>query len=126
MFKDNLNLGKSGEKLTVRFLKSKGYKLLRQNYKTKLGEIDIVAQDKKALCFIEVKTRSSLFFGHPIEAITPAKQKKISQIALIFLKEHNLIKKKARFDVVGIMHLKDRLDFQLIKDAFPLDESFTY
>jgi putative endonuclease len=125
--KQNLNLGKAGEEEALRFLKSKGYKLLRQNYKTKLGEIDIIAQDRETLCFIEVKTRSSDMFGHPSEALTPAKQKKLSQLALIFLKEHNLIEKKARFDVVTIMHSKDKaIDFKLIKDAFPLAESFTY
>jgi putative endonuclease len=125
--KENLNLGKAGEKEAVRFLKDRGYKLLRQNYKTKLGEIDIVAWDGETLCFIEVKTRSSCLFGHPAEALTQDKQRKLSQLALIFLKEHNLINKKARFDVVTIIHSNDKpLDFKLIKDAFPLDESFTY
>ncbi len=127
MYKENLNLGKAGEQDAVRFLKNKGYKLLRQNYKTKLGEIDIVAQDRETLCFIEVKTRSSFMFGNPAEAITHVKQRKLSQLALLFLKKHNLIGKKARFDVVTVMHSKNKaLDFKLIKDAFPLEESFTY
>lgn len=127
MYKENLNLGKAGEQEAARFLKNKGYKLLRQNYKTKLGEIDIIAWEGETLCFIEVKTRSSCLFGHPTEALTRTKQKKLSQLALIFLKEHNLIEKKARFDVVTIIHSNDKpLDFKLIRDAFPLDESFTY
>jgi putative endonuclease len=124
--KENLNLGKAGEEDAVRFLKNKGYKLLRQNYKTKLGEIDIVAQDKETLCFIEVKTRSSFIFGHPSEALTQAKQRKLSQVALFFLKEHNLIKKKARFDVVTVAYSEDKPQLELIKNAFELDKKFTY
>jgi len=124
--KENLNLGKSGEEDAARFLKNKGYKLLRRNYKTKLGEIDIVAQDKETLCFIEVKTRSSCIFGHPSEALTYAKQRKLSQLALFFLKEHNLIDKKARFDVVTVAYSQDKPRLELIKNAFELDRNFTY
>lgn len=127
MSKENLNLGKAGEEEAVIFLKKQGYKLFKQNYRTNFGEIDIVAWDKETLCFIEVKTRSSVIFGHPAEALTRSKQKKLSELALIFLKKHNLIERPARFDVITLIQREDSaLIFELIKDAFPLDSRFSY
>ncbi len=55
-----MKLGEKGEELAVRFLKKKGYKIIKQNYKTRIGEIDIIARDGNALVFIEVKTRESI------------------------------------------------------------------
>ena len=127
MLKEHIYLGKSGEETAVNLLKENGYKILARNYRTKLGEIDIVALDKDTLCFIEVKTRHSDKFGLPKEAISASKQRQISKTALLFLKENNLLDKKARFDVVSVIYSREqnpRLD--LIKDAFDLDESFSY
>jgi len=119
-------LGKKGEETAVSLLKDNGYKILLKNYKTKLGEIDIIASDKGTICFVEVKTRQSDRFGLPSEAISKLKQRQISKVALTFLKEKNLLNKKARFDVVSIIYSEDKPQFDLIKNAFELDESFTY
>jgi putative endonuclease len=124
--KQHLYLGKSGEENAVSFLKENGYKILARNYKTKLGEIDIIAVDKDTYCFIEVKTRHSDKFGLPSEAISSIKQRQISKAALNFLKENKLLDKKARFDVVSIIYQKDAPRLDLIKNAFELDENFTY
>lgn len=126
MSKQHLYLGKSGEENAVSFLKENGYKILARNYKTKLGEIDIIAVDKDTYCFIEVKTRHSDKFGLPSEAISSIKQRQISKAALNFLKENKLLDKKARFDVVSIIYQKDAPRLDLIKNAFELDENFTY
>ena len=69
MSKQNLYLGKTGEEAAVSFLKDNGYKILARNYKTKIGEIDIVAKDKDTFAFIEVKTRHSDRFGEPFESV---------------------------------------------------------
>jgi putative endonuclease len=122
----NLFFGKSGEKIAVNFLKENGYKILSQNYKTKLGEVDIVAKDKDTFCFVEVKTRRSDKFGMPQEAVNFAKKRQISKAALNFLKTNSLLDKKARFDVVSVIYSEDKPKVDLIKDAFELDERYIY
>jgi putative endonuclease len=124
--KQDLYLGKKGEEIAVGLLKENGYKILIRNYKTKLGEIDIIAFDKDTICFIEVKTRQSDRFGLPSEAISGSKQRQISKVALMFLKEKGLLDKKARFDVVSILYSKDKPQVDLIKNAFELDNDFVY
>lgn len=124
MPRQNLEIGKSGEELAVEFLKKQGYRILTRNYKTKLGEVDIIAKDKDTICFIEVKTRYSDKFGFPQEAVLRNKQRQISKAALVFLKGNNLLNKKARFDVVAIRYLEDEPQLDLIKDAFELDEKY--
>lgn len=126
MSKQHLYLGNLGEEAAVGLLKDNGYKILARNYKDRLGEIDIVARDKDTLCFIEVKTRNSLSFGLPQEAVSRAKQRQISKAALNFLKKNNLLDKKARFDVVSVVYSGGRSQLDLIKDAFDLDSSYTY
>ena len=126
MAKEHIYFGRTGEKTAVDLLKEKGYKILVKNYKTKLGEIDIIARDKDTVCFVEVKTRHSDRFGLPQEAISRFKQRQIAKVALMFLKENNLLDKKARFDVVSIMYSQDTPKLDLIKNAFELDERFTY
>ena len=78
--------GQKSELIAARYLKQKGYKIITQNYRTKLGEIDIIAQEKDTLVFVEVKARRSRRFGNPKGALTPKKQRKISMVALCYLK----------------------------------------
>jgi len=114
-----MKLGVKGEGLAVKFLKKKGYKIIEQNYKTPLGEIDIVAKDGKSLVFIEVKTRESTAYGLPYEAVNTLKKKKIANVALLYLKRFKEIP-PCRFDVVSICYEQDRPKYELIKDAFAL------
>lgn len=126
MSRAHINLGKSGENIAVDLLKDCGYKILLRNYKTKLGEIDIVAKDKDTLCFIEVKTRRSDRFGLAKEAVSVLKQRQMSKAALIFLKENNLLDNKARFDVVSVMYTEDKPKLELIKNAFELEGHYAF
>ena len=119
-------LGKSGEELAADFLKQNGYKIIARNYKTRLGEIDIIASDKDTLCFIEVKTRTSDRFGTGQEAVLGRKQRQISKTSLLYLKDNNLLNKKARFDVVSVTYCSGAPALNLIKNAFELDGAFTY
>jgi len=121
-----LNLGKRGELAAADFLKHNGYKVIFRNYKSRLGEIDIIAKDGDTVCFIEVKARSSEKFGLPQEALSPFKQRQIGKVALWFLKQNNLLDKKARFDVVSLVYLGQSPKIVLFKNAFDLDQSFTY
>ena len=123
---ENLNLGILAEDKAEKFLKASGYKILYRNYRTKLGEVDIIAQDKDTFCFVEVKCRSSDKFGKGFEAVAGKKQSQISKAALSFLKENNLLDKNARFDVVSLDGYGPEEKITLIKNAFELDARFTY
>ncbi len=107
-------LGAEGEEQASRFLERFGYKILERNYRSPLGEIDIVATDGQVICFIEVKTRRALSYGWPQEAVHLRKQRRIVQVALIYLKEKGIRDRDIRFDVVA--RYGDNLE--LIKGAF--------
>jgi len=119
----NLNCGKAGEDLAVGLLVENGYTILERNFRTKFGELDIIAKDKETFAFVEVKTRCSEDFGLPLEAISKAKQRKISRMAVTFMQEKGLLGKMARFDVISIIYSVDGgYKFDLFKDAFELEE----
>ena len=91
------------------------------NYKNKLGEVDIVAKDNETLCFIEVKTRTSLRFGYPQEAVTLSKQKQLNKVALSYLKQYNLFHIPSRFDIVSVLfNNQEKIQIGIIKNAFSL------
>lgn len=112
--------GKAGENLAVRYLKKKGYKVLEQNYTCPVGEIDIIARDKKTIVFVEVKTRRTISYGSARLAITPHKQRKISMTALYYLKLNQQMDQDARFDVITVQSTGDRQEIDLIQNAFDL------
>ena len=85
-----------------------------------MGEIDIIAKDGDVLTFVEVKARRRDEFAGPKWAVTPQKKRKISMVALQYLKETEQMDKKARFDVVAIRLLPEHPDVQIIKNAFDL------
>ena len=110
-------LGSKGEDIAVNFLKGKGYKILKRNYTTPLGEADIVARDNNTIVFVEVKARSSDAFGQPFEAVNHRKQEKLKKIALYYLK-HNKIELPVRFDIVGIISKNGKNEINHIIEAF--------
>ncbi|RZB34586.1 MAG: putative endonuclease [Desulfobacteraceae bacterium Eth-SRB1] len=112
--------GEICEAIAVEYLNKHGYRIVEQNYRTKLGEIDIIAKDKGVLVFIEVKARKSFRFGNPKWAVTPKKQRKISMVALYYLKATKQRDVKARFDVVSIYPIQGSQGIELIKNAFEL------
>jgi len=115
-----MKLGAKGEGAAVDFLKKNGYKIITKNYKTPMGEIDIIAQDNKTLVFIEVKTRESLIYGQPFEAVNSAKKRKIANAALLYLKRFKQQIPPCRFDVVSICYVNDSPKCELIRDAFEI------
>lgn len=120
MLNQKQKTGEKGEAIAERHLKKKGYKILERNYRTKLGEIDIIAKDKKTIVFVEVKTRRSWQFGNPKGAVTPAKQRKISMVALQYLKTIDRHNTRACFDVVAVTATRDTPQIEIIKNAFEL------
>ena len=99
------SVGKYWEGRVADYLRMNGYTILFMNYRTRFAEIDIVAQDKEELVFIEVKYRKDVSSGDPLEAVTYSKQKKICNAARIFLKEkgYNEEYTRIRFDVIGVL-----------------------
>ena len=110
--------GKEGERIAADFLKKNGYRIVEVNYRCPIGEIDIIARDKNEIVFVEVKARKSFALGYPEEAVGLKKQKKMSQLALWYLQEKNIIDVRARFDVVAIVLLPAEHDIRLIRNAF--------
>ncbi len=98
-------LGKLGEDFACRYLQAQGYKIVFRNYRTRFGEIDIIAEKNNVLSFVEVKTRASQKFGMPAEAVTLAKQKKIHRCAEAYLQFKGIISlmPKISFDVIEII-----------------------
>ncbi|MDP8264607.1 MAG: YraN family protein [Candidatus Aceula lacicola] len=120
-------IGREGEDLAQDFLIKNGYKILERNYRNSLGEIDFIAKDKNVTCFVEVKTRSNESKGSPMEAVTFQKQRKISQVSLMYLKNTKTMDKEARFDVVSVLKRPyDEPEIDIVKDAFPLSEPYAY
>ena len=94
--------GGAGENRAVKFLKSKGYKILERNYKTRLGEADVIAKDGETLVFIEVKTRKTEYYGAPAEAVTREKRRKYCLVAEEYLMRNKLSDVFCRFDVIEV------------------------
>jgi len=110
-------LGDKGEDIAARFLRKKGYRIIKRNYKTPSGEIDIIARDGDAVVFVEVKTRKGKLFGKPEEAVDRRKQKKIINTAFQFLIGMEEIP-PARFDIVSIFIRGREKEIDHIENAF--------
>ena len=102
----NKVVGDSGEELALKFLKDKHYKIIETKYINKLCEIYIIAKHKDILVFIEVKNRTSDYFGLPRESVNMYKQNKIRLVATSYLKSKNLLDNACRFDVIDILNGK--------------------
>ncbi len=100
-------LGVRGEDLACAELERQGMQVLERNWRCRLGEIDIVAAEVGdaglTLVFCEVKCRSGLGFGHPLEAITFTKMRTLRQLAALWMREHHLKASTIRLDAIGVV-----------------------
>jgi putative endonuclease len=114
---DKVKKGKFGEEIARRFLTSLGYKIITTNFRTKIGEIDIIAKDKDDYVFVEVKMREDVNkWGLPAEAVTANKRKKIENVALLYLQKEGLGEVPMRFEVVEVLPKLGKA--RLIRDIF--------
>jgi putative endonuclease len=100
------SIGQYGERLASIYLERSGYAILERSFRTRLGEIDLIAVwERQQVVFVEVKTWSEAWFnaGGPSDAVDESKQKKITQTALIYLKRHSLLDTPARMDVIEVV-----------------------
>lgn len=111
---NNRKKGSQYEQIAGEYLKLQGYEVLEYNFRCRFGEIDIVAKDGESLVFCEVKYRKNEETGSPLEAVTFAKQKRISKTAFYYVAIKNKESMTYRFDVIGILGN----EIQHIKNAF--------
>lgn len=96
-------LGLQGEQVAARFLTKAGLTVLGRNWRCRDGEIDIVALDGRTLVICEVKTRSGVRFGTPVEAVTRPKARRLRRLAVAWVRAHGLVFDQIRIDVVGVL-----------------------
>jgi putative endonuclease len=111
-------VGRRGEARAARFLRKQGYRILTRGFRTRYGEVDIIAREGPVLCFIEVKTRTQPEFGSPAEAVTPAKTRRLAQSAQLYLAKQKLGEVPVRFDVVAVVESAAGVECELFRGAF--------
>jgi len=116
--KDNQRKGRRGENLAAEYLAVKGLRILARNYRFEKGEIDLVCRDGRELVFVEVKTRSSMQFGNPEDAVSPAKQELLRNTAEGYCQEFHHEETFYRFDIVTVMIKEHTTTLHHIADAF--------
>ncbi|MBR6552652.1 MAG: YraN family protein [Clostridia bacterium] len=111
-------LGAFGEQEAAKYLRSKGYKIMTANFKTYVGEIDIIAETKDNICFVEVKTRTEGAMLPPSSAVNSHKEKNIEGSALIYINRYK-VKKQPRYDIIEIIVSENKvLSLNHIEGAF--------
>ncbi len=119
---NNQAIGAVGEAAAVRYLVRAGHVVLDRNWRCwqheLRGELDIVARDGATIVFCEVKTRRGTRFGHPVEAVVPAKARRIHQLALVWLSHNQLRSQGMRFDVIGVWLRSSGVHLDHIRSAF--------
>ncbi len=112
--------GKLGENIAVEELERRGYEILARRYRTRHGEIDIVARDGVTIVFVEVKARATAEFGTAAEAVTISKQRRLGAMATDYLARSRVPPCPCRFDVVAIDGVGDAMRVTVYRDAFML------
>jgi len=110
-------LGEKGEELAVEFLQKKGYKILERNWRFKKAEVDIISQKNDVLAVIEVKTRSSNYFGNPQDFVNPKKIQLLVEAINEYVTSKDL-DIEVRFDIIAILKNKKTFDIEHLEDAF--------
>ena len=117
------SLGQLGEDCAANFLEAAGYTIVARNFRIRSAEIDIIAQRDGVLVFVEVKTRSDIRHGLPVEAVTIRKQKKIISAASVFLQNEKFSECACRFDVVEVFLSGEHVEeINHIENAFEVKQ----
>jgi putative endonuclease len=114
---ENMKTGNDGEDAARAFLEQKGYEILERNYRYRRSEVDLIVKHNNWLVFVEVKTRSSAFFGYPEEFVDRKKQFLIFEAAENYMYEKDW-NGNVRYDIVSVMSAKGKMEVYHIEDAF--------
>ncbi len=121
--KTAVSIGALGEEAAALALKKRGYKIIERNYRSKMGEIDIIAKDGEYTCFVEVRLRKTNTFGSPADSINEGKRNRIIKTAQLYSIEKGICDTPMRFDAVLINAITEEeslknIHLEIIKDAF--------
>jgi putative endonuclease len=103
MTRERIELARQGEDLAARHFQQLGYQIVARNYRCRIGEIDLVCGKGRKLVFVEVKTRQSLRYGQPEEAVSEGKRQKLFRLAEYYLAQKRVINTVIQFDVVAVL-----------------------
>jgi putative endonuclease len=120
-FRNKHEKGRHFEDKAAEYLRKKGYEIIKTNYETRFGELDIIAEKRKEhlLVFVEVKAKEKFSGIHPFEAVDRRKQRTIIQCAREYMMMNNISKTFVRFDVAGVITIGDEVDeIEYLEDAF--------
>ncbi len=115
--------GMEGEDAARRYLEKKGYRVVSANYRTRFGEIDIIARTAQYIVFVEVKTRSTGAIARPMEFVDAPKQKRIQKTAMLYLAGHPT-GLQPRFDVVEVFLEGDQTKIRHLENAFGAEDGY--
>ena len=108
MGRERQELGARSEQLAARWLEQRGWRVLARNWRCRLGEIDIVALDPGGTVVVcEVKARRGVGFGFPLEAVTPAKARRLRRLAAAWAQAHGPVRAGLRCDAIGVLWARD-------------------
>ena len=112
-------VGQLGEEIASNALEKEGYRILEKNFSCKQGELDIIAEDKGVICFVEVKARTSEDYGLPEEAVTYWKKRKLLIVAHVYVEKKKIKERDMRFDIVSV-NLNTH-ETRILKNAFEVE-----
>jgi putative endonuclease len=115
---DLQQLGNRGEEMAVAYLRRRGYRILERNYRTRMGEIDVIAKREAVLVFVEVKTGRSCSFGPPQDRVNHRKRAHLIRAASAYMMDKENGESHCRFDVIAIMVDGKKARLTHIVDAF--------
>jgi putative endonuclease len=112
------DLGQRSERVAEAFLQGQRYTIIARNYRCAMGEIDVIAQDRDTVVFVEVRSHTGERFGDPLESVTLRKQRQIAKVALDYVMRQRVKNRPLRFDVIGICWKGNTPQVVHVKNAF--------
>jgi putative endonuclease len=112
------DIGRYGEERAAIFLQDRGYEIIDRNWRSRGGEIDLIARDKDHLVFIEVKTRNGSGYGHPFEAITSDKVARMRRVVVDWCAANGFASIKVRLDAISVLISGGRVHIEHLKEIF--------
>jgi putative endonuclease len=116
--KSKRELGNLAEELACQYLINQGWEILERNYYAGHAEVDIISREADIIVFLEVKMRSTSFFGSPVEHVSESKVKRVFDAAERWVQENNMDNQPLRFDVIGILSNNSKPEITHLRDAF--------
>lgn len=111
-------VGRKGEEIAAKYLMGQGYRIIKRNFYTRYGELDIICMYNNILVFAEVRTKTNLNYGLPEESVTKRKIEHLRKAALVYLGTCRLSYEEIRFDVIAILITGDNISINHIPNAF--------